>query len=87
MNQQRLQLIHIGQVVPCPSCIPTVTSTILSRGIRLSCPHQGTGVILNTANTSALRQDCIGNHLSNKELLERIYHDRDLPLEPSSVNI
>lgn len=27
MNQQRLQLIHIGQVVPCPSCIPTVANT------------------------------------------------------------
>lgn len=68
MNQQRLQLIHIGQVVPCSSCTSTVASTISSREIRLSCPHKGPGVALSTGNTTALRQDCIENHLSNKGL-------------------
>lgn len=68
MNQQRLQLIHIGQVVPCSSCTSTVASTISSREIRLSCPHKGAGVALSTGNTTALRQDCIENHLSNKGL-------------------
>lgn len=86
MNQQWLQLIHIGQWVPRSPCTSMVVMTILRRGIRSSCPREDTGVTFNTANTSALKQNCIGNHLDNRELLEWIHHDRHLPSKPRSVN-
>lgn len=73
--------------MPFSSCIPTVASTIPSKEIRLSCPHEGTGVALSTTNTWALRQYCIGDHLSNGELIQRIHHDRHLHLEWPGVNI
>lgn len=85
MSQQRLQLIHIEQSVPRSPCTPTVVTAVL-REIRSLCPHEDTGVTSNTANISALRQNCIGNHLSNWELLEGIHHDRHLPSNPRSFN-
>lgn len=81
MDQQRLQLIHIGPVVPRPLCIPTVVLNTVRRAIRSLYPHEDSGVTFNTVDISALRQNCVGNHLSNKGTTRR---DPSRPLPTST---